>query len=460
MGKRTVLKYIFNRYVLFTLVAFLVIGIPSALYFSNILTTLFFDTYEDASIVNVEAAATTVTENMPLNKPVTGEKKEMLDRFVKNLENHVDVDEVRVWSVDGTLVYTSDPDQRVGEKRKISGNFAVALKGNKVSRIEYRETPEAKGVKGKPNTLEFYFPVHDPSERTVTNVFEIYAPLTQVESIVSRSQAVMASFFFVLFIIVVVIGQTGAVVITRKDLSHKIERNISNTLQEALLEVPGKVKGVKFSFDYHSATKAATVGGDFYDIYELGNNRVYFAIGDVSGSGFEAAALTAEVKNSLRAYSFDTESPAEIMTKTNIVINKLLNSSAFVTVFLGILDLNTLVLAYCNAGHPPAILKRDGTISDYLVTGNLPIGFFTGAEFSLKEAVLEKEDILILYTDGITEARRGAEFFGEERLALVASKIALTEPRVIVSSIVEETLKFSKYKLIDDAALLVVKVDS
>jgi len=241
--------------------------------------------------------------------------------------------------------------------------------------------------------------------------------------------------------------------------AYKIERNISNTLQDALLTMPSRIKGLKFSYDYHSASVVAKVGGDFYDIYELENDKVSILIGDVSGSGLKASALTADVKNTLRAYSFEMDSPSAIVEKTNVLIDKITDSSTFVTLFFGILDLKSSKLKYCNAGHTPIILKKGASSTKYLLTGDMPIGLFADVNYSEKEETITKDDILFLYTDGVIEARRGKEFFGEERLTDFVNKINTPDTKKILQLVLDEILRFTENKLSDDVAMFVVSTN-
>lgn len=117
----------------------------------------------------------------------------------------------------------------------------------------------------------------------------------------------------------------------------------TNTLQQALLTVPAEIKGISYGHLYRSATATAKVGGDFYDIFELEHDRVDIVIGDVSGKGLEAATLTSLAKNTIKAYAYEGNSPAEVITRMNDVVRKALTSAAFITVFFGILDINHVV---------------------------------------------------------------------------------------------------------------------
>jgi len=235
---------------------------------------------------------------------------------------------------------------------------------------------------------------------------------------------------------------------------YETERHIANTLQDALLAVPEKVNHLEYGTLYHSATEAARVGGDFYDLFELEHNRVGLSVGDVAGKGLEAAALTAVVKNTIRAYALEGYDPAEIMAKTNNVVKAAATPSMFVTVFFAIFDKNTRRLIYCSAGHPPAIIRRKSQTVELLEKYSPIIGAFTGLHYENGETALNIGDTLILYTDGIIEARHGREFFEEERLVNFIRELWPIPATEVPKLIFDEVLRFSGGRLPDDVALL------
>ena len=119
---------------------------------------------------------------------------------------------------------------------------------------------------------------------------------------------------------------------------YAAEHRIADTLQAALLDLPDVLPGITFSHRYRSATEAARVGGDFYDLFDLGSGRVGVIIGDVSGKGLEAAALTSFVKTTIKTHAYDGSPPAAVMTKANDVLIRSPLKASFVTVFFGVLD--------------------------------------------------------------------------------------------------------------------------
>ena len=248
------------------------------------------------------------------------------------------------------------------------------------------------------------------------------------------------------------LGNIAGIVGVGSDIT---ERDIANTLQEALLQVPREIKGIDFGYLYRSATEAARVGGDFYDVFELEENKVGVVVGDISGKGIEAATLTSLVKNTIRAYAFLGESPALIMGRTNNVIKKASTPRTFVTVFFGILDTTNGKMVYCSAGHPIALLRRGSSV-ERLKNSSTVIGVFEDQTYFNDEANLEKRDILILYTDGTTEAKRNGELFGEERLINLIEGLDYKSPQEYPNRIFSEVLDFARGRLLDDIVLLAV----
>ncbi len=239
---------------------------------------------------------------------------------------------------------------------------------------------------------------------------------------------------------------------------YETERDISNTLQQALLTIPEEIPGLGFGQLYRSATGAAKVGGDFYDLIELEHDRVGILIGDVSGKGLEAASTTSFIKNTIKAYAYEDISPASVIAKANEAFRRTSTRAAFATVFFGVLDTKTGILSYCSAGHPPAILRKRTSEIVLLSTRSPFIGAFTGLNFVEQIEMVERGDILFLYTDGATEARREGEFFGEHRLVNCLKECALPVEEV-PKLVFDEIMSFTGGRLADDVALLAVSLE-
>lgn len=238
---------------------------------------------------------------------------------------------------------------------------------------------------------------------------------------------------------------------------YEVEHRIAVTLQNSLLKMPKKIPGINFSHLYRSAAiETGEVGGDFYDLFQIGHGRIGIIIGDVSGKGLSAATLTSLVKNTIKAFAHQQLTPAEIISKTNYVLIMSIDQPALVTVFFGLFDTKTGVLGYCNAGHPPPLVKSAAGTKG-LEIGSPAMGMFKELEFVSSEARLSATDFLLLYTDGVIEARAGAGLFGVERLLKLAERWA-EDPLGLPEAIFENIASFAAGKLPDDVALLVVHV--
>ena len=164
-----------------------------------------------------------------------------------------------------------------------------------------------------------------------------------------------------------------------------------------------------------SVIPAKEVGGDLYDFF-IRDEKLFFCIGDVSGKGVPASLVMAVTRSLFRAMSSHETSPARIVTSMNNSISETNENDMFVTFFCGVLDLTTGQLRYCNAGHnPPMILTDD--IRGLSVVPNLPLGIIRDMKFVEQETVLQYDDALFLYTDGLSEAENNSqEQFGESRI--------------------------------------------
>lgn len=239
---------------------------------------------------------------------------------------------------------------------------------------------------------------------------------------------------------------------------YETEHEIADRLQEALISMPEKIGGVEFAHAYHSATEGTRVGGDFYDLFELDRHCVGITIGDVVGKGLNAAILTSLIRNTVRAHATElSKTPSQVIALTNEVVHRATPPEAFATVFFAVLDRRDGCVVYANAGHTTAVIIR-GDAAIETCEGNGPIiGAFTDVEFQESKACLGFGDTLFLYTDGLIEARRDTEFYGEQRLfEFLASARGSTAD--LVTDVVADAISFSRGSLRDDMAILAMRL--
>lgn len=184
------------------------------------------------------------------------------------------------------------------------------------------------------------------------------------------------------------------------------EHRIAAELQSALIpELPASIAGLALSSFMAPALDEASVGGDFWDLFALGPDRYGIVIGDVSGKGLAAAAQLSVVRNMLRCLFYDHRGLVQAVTRLNAITveNDLL--AGFVTIFVGVYNAVTGVVAYVSCGHePPMVLRSQTHRIDTLAQGGLPLGVSGASQYEEHRVKLGSGDTLLLYTDGIVEA--------------------------------------------------------
>jgi sigma-B regulation protein RsbU (phosphoserine phosphatase) len=178
---------------------------------------------------------------------------------------------------------------------------------------------------------------------------------------------------------------------------------------------------------------AKEVGGDFYDFYKLNENTVAFLVADVSGKGIPAAMFMMNAKSTIKRYAERGLEVHEILEEANNALCEGNEAEMFVTAWMGILNLETGLLTFGNAGHNPPLLRhKDGTFEYLRSKPNLALAMMDGVPYKKHEIQLNPGDMLYLYTDGVTEATNAQiELFGEARLqdALNEKEDATAEDR-------------------------------
>ena len=195
---------------------------------------------------------------------------------------------------------------------------------------------------------------------------------------------------------------------------------------------------------YASLTPAKEVGGDLFDFY-FRDDKLFFCIGDVSGKGVPASLFMAVTRSVFRTVSVHESMPNNIVTIMNTIIADMNKTQMFVTLFVGVLDLPTGHLHYCNAGHDAPLLIGDG-IGELPCDPNIPVGFLPSWEYSLQEAQISTGTTIFLFTDGLTEAMdANYNQFQMERINDVASQ-ALSqqqqEPHQLINKMTDAVHQF------------------
>jgi sigma-B regulation protein RsbU (phosphoserine phosphatase) len=204
---------------------------------------------------------------------------------------------------------------------------------------------------------------------------------------------------------------------------------------------------------------AKEVGGDLYDFFVIDGNKFCFAIGDVSGKGVPASLYMAVTRTLVRSISDRETSPSGIVSSLNRSLSLNNESSMFVTFFLGVLDLFTGVVTYCNAGHnPPVIIRADGETVMLNNTTSIPAGLFEDAAYGELSLKLESGDKIFLYTDGVSEAEDVENvLFGENNLMKILRENATDSPKSLIRKMEEALMKHVKgHTQSDDITMLTI----
>lgn len=248
------------------------------------------------------------------------------------------------------------------------------------------------------------------------------------------------------------------------------EHLIAETLQRSLLSAPEAqtFAGLDVHTEYEAAWAEALIGGDFYDTLPLPGGRVALVVGDVAGKGLSAATHTAEVKYALRAILHDCPDPGAALARLNdyLIHSRSVRpgeSSLLVAVALTVVDTRTGEALVSLAGAEPPLLLRAGGEAEELTAGGMLLGVAHGEGYDVRRVQLADSDSLLMVTDGLTEARRGAEFFGHDGLRAAARRVLMPSGTSTASllpagqAIIAEARRFTGGLLHDDVCLLLVR---
>lgn len=240
---------------------------------------------------------------------------------------------------------------------------------------------------------------------------------------------------------------------------YERERAIAERLQEAFKPTRTKIDGLDLAMGYYPGSKEADIGGDFYDIIEFPDGRVGLVMADVSGKGLEAAVYTVMIKYAVRSFAAIDPSPPKVVSRTNRVVATYVPTGRFVTLVYVLLDPHTGEMQYCNAGHENPVMYSadDGLTSTLEVTGPA-VGGFSLAHYEQREVSLKKGDSVVLYTDGVTDARHDGVFFDQEGLQEVVLENTQKDAHTLVDAIYHSVRDFGRGRLYDDVTVMVIRL--
>jgi serine phosphatase RsbU (regulator of sigma subunit)/anti-sigma regulatory factor (Ser/Thr protein kinase)/DNA-binding response OmpR family regulator len=236
---------------------------------------------------------------------------------------------------------------------------------------------------------------------------------------------------------------------------------LAKTMQQQLLPATDlEIEGLDIAAAYLASNQ---VGGDYYDIFQLARHKVAAVVADVSGHSIASGLLMTAARSTVQLLVQHQSSPAEVLRQLNKTIYRDLEQTGlFLSIIIVTIDLESRVACYANAGHNPPFLYQgvSGKVVGLNATGML-VGILPDAAYEERQLDLNLGDTLVLYTDGIAEARsvRG-EFFGEQRLNDLIVTGAPNRARHIADSIMINVCRHTQRDLTDDATLLVLKLVS
>jgi len=211
---------------------------------------------------------------------------------------------------------------------------------------------------------------------------------------------------------------------------------------------------------YGSLVPAREVGGDLFD-YFIRDEKLFFCIGDVSGKGAPSAMLMGVIHSLFRAFSAHENNPARVIQSINENSCRGNDANMFVTLFMGVLDLPTGHLRFCNAGHDAPMILHNGHCTMLDVIAHLPVGVFDDVKYEVQETKVEPGSTIFLYTDGLTEAKRARnQLFGINYTEKVLTKCAVDQlmPREILETLTQEVHRFvGNAKQSDDLTMLAIR---
>jgi sigma-B regulation protein RsbU (phosphoserine phosphatase) len=247
----------------------------------------------------------------------------------------------------------------------------------------------------------------------------------------------------------------------RAERSEAQAKALARTLQQTLIPpTPPHIPGLDVSAAYRPAGDGEEVGGDFYDIFQIGTDDWVVTLGDVCGKGVDAAVITALVRHTLRALTVQMEAPDEVLHALNEVLVAH-GTDRFCTVLLLRLrhDGDSWAVTSSAGGHPlpMRVAEGGGSISTVGTPGPL-VGILSAPVFRSVTFRLNPGEALVLYTDGVTEGRSGQEFYGEERL--IDSILEHTGSQTLwpASEIMEHVVAFQQGMPRDDIAIVTIRV--
>lgn len=236
-------------------------------------------------------------------------------------------------------------------------------------------------------------------------------------------------------------------------------KSLTRTLQQSFVPPTSpEIPGLAVATAYRPAGDGTVVGGDFYDVFPTGPHDWVVALGDISGKGVEAAVVTSVVRHTVRALTVLGQELPEVLTGVNRVVGQHETEKFCTLVVLRLRkDGDGWVTTAAVGGHPPPLLLRPGCEPRMVDARGPLLGMLPDAVFAETRVDLRPGDTLILYTDGVTEARKDGAYFGEEQFLAWAAAQSSDDPAALVDSLLDVVVTFQGGEPQDDIAVVAVR---
>jgi serine phosphatase RsbU (regulator of sigma subunit) len=240
----------------------------------------------------------------------------------------------------------------------------------------------------------------------------------------------------------------------RRTLLEQVE--IGVLLQEALqVELPAEVGDLDIGSVYQSARPGAKIGGDFFDLVSIGDREAAFIVADVSGSGLEAASDSMMLRSLFRGFLGEDRDLMRLLERLNAAARTEFDPFEFATAQVG-LYAGEGKLQLVSAGHPYPLVCREGAC-EFIAVHGVALGIQPEPSWAPVEIGLERGDVMVSYTDGLTDARYGKSQFGEEGISAAVEEVRDAPAAAIAVHLLDAARRFARGELNDDVAVLVLK---
>lgn len=248
---------------------------------------------------------------------------------------------------------------------------------------------------------------------------------------------------------------------TEKEASMQRDLQIAANIQRDMIPQDMSDISGRDDLDIFGILKSAReVGGDLFDCF-IRDEKLLFCLGDVSGKGVPASLLMTVIGHLFRNIGQHTYDPKSIVEAINIEVARNNEQNMFCTLFVGVLDLPTGMLSYCNAGHNPPVYVHDGKVEFMQTVVNIPVGAFDEFDYIREEKQLSHGDVLFLYSDGVTEAENPQkDLFGDDRTLEAVARASQLDMKAMSESVRSDIKSFVKdAEQSDDLTILCLRYE-